>query len=170
MYLLPFPSGISERLQYDYSLVGQSNRQPSSSSPKTMAIQCLHWWSGSVACSPRPTPFLPPCLLFADDILLLPSSHVIAKRMLSVVATWSVRNGISVNLPKCGVILPTTSSLTLSLWIIPYQSSKNIHTYVCLSRPLVLTSNPTFHHYALLLWNSFLHRPRTAAVGLLSYD
>jgi hypothetical protein len=37
--------------------------------------------------------------------------------MLSVVATWSVRNGISVNLPKSGVILPLTSSpLTLSLW------------------------------------------------------
>jgi hypothetical protein len=64
-----------------------------------------------------PHPFLPPCLLFADDILLLPSSHVIAKRMLSVVATWSVRNGISVNIPKCGVILPLSSpDLPLSLW------------------------------------------------------
>jgi hypothetical protein len=48
-----------------------------------------------------PQPFLPPCLLFADDILLLPSFNVIAKRMLSVVATWSVRNAISVKLPKC---------------------------------------------------------------------
>lgn len=64
-----------------------------------------------------PHPFLPPCLLFADDIMLLPSSPVIARRMLAVVATWSVRNGISINLPKCGVILPPTSSpLTLSLW------------------------------------------------------
>jgi Reverse transcriptase (RNA-dependent DNA polymerase) len=100
-----------------------------------------------------PHPFLPPCLLFADDILLLPSSPVIARRMLAVVATWSVHNGISINLPKCGVIPPPTSSpFTLSLWDKPLPV---VHEYTYLGMPFT-ASGIDFKAHVLSLYSSTL--------------
>jgi hypothetical protein len=100
-----------------------------------------------------PHPLLPPCLLFADDILLLPSSPVIARRMLAVVATWSVHNGISINLPKCGVILPPTSSpLSFSLWEKPLPV---VQTYTYLGLPFT-ASGIDFKTHLQSLRNSTL--------------
>jgi Reverse transcriptase (RNA-dependent DNA polymerase) len=63
-----------------------------------------------------PHPIIPPCLLFADDIKLQPSSVSVAKRMLAIVTTWSVHNGIKINAAKSGVISnTTTASLHLSI-------------------------------------------------------
>lgn len=60
-------------------------------------------------------PTIPPLLLFADDIKLQPSSLSVAKRMLAVTTTWSVYNGIRINVDKSGVI---SNHITSS---IPFQ-------------------------------------------------
>jgi hypothetical protein len=63
-----------------------------------------------------PHPLIPPCLFFADDIKLQPSSATIAKRTLAITSTWSVRNGININIAKSGVLKNrTTNSLLLSV-------------------------------------------------------
>lgn len=63
-----------------------------------------------------PQSTIPPLLLFADDIKLQPSSVSTAKRMLAIVQTWSVFNGINVNVNKSAVIdHPSTRSLSLAL-------------------------------------------------------
>jgi hypothetical protein len=67
-----------------------------------------------------PHPILPPILLFADDIKLQPSTPNIAIRMLSIVQTWSIHNGININVNKSAVIeSPSSQSLQLKLNGIP---------------------------------------------------
>ena len=80
-----------------------------------------------------PNPTIPPLLLFADDIKLQPSTINIAHRMLAITTTWSVHNGININVNKSGVITnDTTSSLTLS---INNQPLPQVHEYEYLGLP-----------------------------------
>jgi hypothetical protein len=77
-----------------------------------------------------PHPIIPPLLLFADDIKLQPSTPNIAIRMLSIVQTWSVRNGINININKSAVITTTSTrslNLTLNTAPLPLVSS---YTYL----------------------------------------
>ena len=47
---------------------------------------------------------LPQCLFFADDGLLLCKTLSIAKKQLVVAERWAKENGMTYNVPKCGVI------------------------------------------------------------------
>jgi hypothetical protein len=80
-----------------------------------------------------PHPIIPPLLLFADDIKLQPSNPSTARRMLAIVQTWSIYNGINVNISKSGIIAnPTTTPLRLSLNDMPLPA---VDTYEYLGMP-----------------------------------
>ncbi|CAO3670488.1 unnamed protein product [Umbelopsis ramanniana] len=84
-----------------------------------------------------PHPTIPPLLLFADDIKLQPSTPAIAKRMLAIVQTWSIHNGININTRKSGVIINRiTTPLLLSLYNEPLPL---VHSYDYLGMPFTNT-------------------------------
>lgn len=90
-----------------------------------------------------PHPVLPPLLLFADDIKLQPSTPNIAAQMLSIVQTWSIHNGININVNKSAVIdTPLTRSLNLSLNSAPSLSPLLTRTLVCHTLPVASTFPP----------------------------
>ncbi|CAO3682151.1 unnamed protein product [Umbelopsis ramanniana] len=79
-----------------------------------------------------PYPIIPPLLLFADDIKLQSSTPMFAKRMLTIVQTWSIHNSININIRKSGVITnPVTIPLLLSLYNEPLPSFPRATTSVC---------------------------------------
>lgn len=57
----------------------------------------------------RDADLIPRSLFYADDGTLLASCSSEIQRLLNIVASWSARNHMTLNVKKCGYIAPPTS-------------------------------------------------------------
>jgi hypothetical protein len=94
------------------------------------------------------------CLLYADDIKLIPKDSNDAQRLLDVVTNWCDRNGMEVSIRKCGVISRSPADLQLAGQKVPY-----VQTYKYLG---------FVHGHSGILWSQHMSDCVGKATALLN--